>query len=122
MNQQDFDNKIAYFNREMPEQCPIIYSMKILGSKWKIPILWYLLLNDGQHYNELKRTVGGITNTMLTKSLRELEADQLITRNSAGTVPPSVTYHLTDMGKDLINTLGAMFDWGKKHMEHTHNL
>ncbi len=98
------------------DQCPILHSMKIIGSKWKIPILWYLMLKDGQHYNELKRTIGGITNTMLTKSLRELEADGLVSRHDYATVPPSVSYHLTDMGKKFIGTMGELFDWGREHM------
>ncbi|WP_231824165.1 winged helix-turn-helix transcriptional regulator [Limosilactobacillus balticus] len=85
--------------------------MKTIGSKWKIPVMWYLMLNDGQHYNELKRSIGSITNTMLTKSLRELEEDGLLKRISKGTVPPSVTYHLTDTGKDLIYTMGDLFEW-----------
>lgn len=96
----------------MPKQCPILYSMKIIGSKWKIPVIC-----DGQHYNELKHSIGSITNTMLTKSLRELEEDGLLKRISKGTVPPSVTYHLTDTGKDLIYTMGDLFEWGKKHMK-----
>jgi len=81
----------------VPQYCPITYSI----SKWEIPILWKLILGDGQHYNHLKRMVGGITNTMLTKSLRELENDGLIVRHSEGTVHPSVSYHLTDLGKEL---------------------
>lgn len=117
MNQKDFDQKIQYFNDTMPENCPIIHSMKILGSKWKVPILWYLMLEDGRHYNELKRTVGDITNTMLTRSLRELEEDDLIYRHDHQTNPPSVTYHLTELGKGLINTMGELFEWGKKHQE-----
>jgi len=118
MDQKQFDQKIKYFNENMPEQCPILYSMKIIGSKWKIPVMWYLMLNDGQHYNELKRSIGAITNTMLTKSLRELEADGLLTRVSYGTVPPSTTYHLTESGKNLIHTLGDLFEWGKSQMEN----
>lgn len=63
--------------------------------------------------------VGGITNTMLTKSLRELEDDGLIVRHSDGTVPPSVTYHLTSLGKDLVYTMEELFDWGQKlHAAH----
>ncbi len=121
MKQKDFNQKIQFFKDEMPEKCPIIYSMKIIGSKWKIPIMWYLMLNDGQHYNELKRSIGNITNTMLTKSLRELEEDGLVYRHDYQTIPPSVTYHLTDLGKDLIGTMGELFNWGKKHMENKKN-
>lgn len=113
MNQEEFDKKIKYFHENMPQQCPILYSMKIIGSKWKIPVMWYLMLNDGQHYNELKRSIGSITNTMLTKSLRELEEDGLLKRISKRTVP----YHLTDTGKSLIYTMGDLFEWGKSHME-----
>lgn len=117
MNQNDFNKKIQYFNDNMPETCPIVHSIKILGPKWKVPILWYLMLKDGQHYNELKRTVDGITNTMLTRSLRELEDDGLIYRHDYETVPPSVSYHLTDLGKNLIGTMGELFEWGKQHLD-----
>lgn len=116
-----FDQKIAYFKQNMPPQCPILYSLKIIGSKWKIPILWHLMLEDGQHYNQLKRTVGNITNTMLTKSLRELEHDGLVRRHSYETVPPAVTYHLTDLGKSLVLTMGELFDWGKA-LEEQHGV
>lgn len=119
MDQKTFENKAEQLNKKMPEYCPITYSMSIIGSKWKIPILWKLILDDGQHYNHLKRMVGGITNTMLTKSLRELEDDGLIVRHSDGTVPPSVTYHLTSLGKDLVYTMEELFDWGQKlHAAH----
>lgn len=121
MNQEDFDKRVKYFHENMPKECPILYSMSIIGSKWKIPVMWYLMLNDGQHYNELKRSIGAITNTMLTKSLRELEKDGLLKRVSKGTVPPSVTYHLTDTGKNLIYTMGDLFEWGKNHMEMAKN-
>ena len=77
--------------------------------------MWHLMLHDGQHYNELKRTVSGITNTMLTKSLRELESDGLIQRHDYHTIPPSVSYHLTDLGKELLSALEALFNWGQKH-------
>lgn len=116
IQQNEFDEKIKYFKDNMPASCPIIYSMKIIGSKWKIPVMWYLMLNDGQHYNELKRSIGSITNTMLTKSLRELEEDGLVKRISYGTVPPSTTYHLTQTGKNLIYTMGDLFEWGKDQM------
>ena len=96
--------------------CPILYAMERIGSKWKMPIIWQLTLEDGLHYNELKRRVNGITNTMLTRCLRELEKEYLIRRISLGTVPPSVTYHLTAMGKELLPALEGLFQWGNKHM------
>ncbi len=113
MNDAEFEARIRHFEDTMPPECPILYSMGIISSKWKIPIIWYLMLHDGQHYNELKRSAGGITNTMLTKSLRELEADGLVRRIDHGTVPPSVTYHLTEHGRALIDTMSELFEWGK---------
>lgn len=83
----------GYEDEEL-KQCPIIYAMELIGSKWKIPILWNLTKEDDLHYNEMKRRVANITNTMLTRALRELEKEGLIMRKSAGSVPPSVTYHL----------------------------
>ena len=98
-------------------QCPIVYAMELIGSKWKIPILWNLTQEDNLHYNELKRRILGITNTMLTRALRELETDGLLTRNSAGTVPPSVTYELTDLGKQLIPSLEGLYALGEANQK-----
>ncbi len=99
------------------QKCPIVYAMELIGSKWKIPILWNLTQEDNLHYNELKRRIRGITNTMLTRALRELEEDGLIVRRSAGTVPPSVTYGLTADGRRLLPSLDGLYAWGEERME-----
>lgn len=96
-------------------QCPIAYAMELVGSKWKLPILWKLMEQDGLHYNELKRCVPGISNTMLTKCLREMEEAELITRFSYDTIPPSVTYHLAEQGRLLNDSLTALYHWGQQH-------
>ena len=98
-------------------KCPILYAMEKIGSKWKMPIICQLTLEDGLHYNELKRRVKGVTNTMLTRCLRDLEKEGLVRRLFCGTIPPSVTYHLTDMGKELLPALDGLFVWGTKHMK-----
>lgn len=103
------------YDAEEFRKCPIIYAMELVGSKWKMPILWNLTREDNLHYNELKRRIKGITNTMLTRALRELEDDGLLVRVSAGSVPPSVTYHLTDEGKGLIPSLDGLYAWGEAH-------
>lgn len=97
-------------------KCPILHSMEIIGSKWKMPIIWQLTLEDGLHYNELRRRVGKITNTMLTRCLRDLEREGLVRRHSCHTIPPSVSYHLTAIGKELLPALEGLFAWGNKHM------
>ena len=99
------------------EKCPIVYAMDLIGSKWKIPILWNLTQEDELHSNEMRRRIHGVTNTMLTRSLKELEADGLVIRESAGTVPPSVTYRLTDLGKQLIPSLDGLYKWGENHQK-----
>ena len=88
-------------------ECPILYAMRIIGQKWKLPILWYIADSENQtmRYKELERRVVGITATMLTKCLRELEADRLIRRTQYSTKPPTVEYTLIERGKLLIPAL-----------------
>lgn len=72
---------------------------------------------DGtKRYNELKRDVGGVTQRMLTKQLRELEADGLIKRKVFPVVPPHVEYSLTDRGRTLEPILLALRDWGENYL------
>ncbi|MDO4691228.1 MAG: helix-turn-helix domain-containing protein [Fusobacterium sp.] len=121
MDKNFFEKKIENIkqNYNANEKCPVIHAIKMIGSKWKIPILWNITLEDGIHYNQLKRKVTGITNTMLTKSLKELEKDGLIKRVSYGTIPPSVSYHLTDIGRELILTFVELRKWGILHIKNT---
>lgn len=100
-------------------KCPIVYAMEIIGSKWKLPILWNLMQEDGLHYNEIRRRIKGITNTMLSKCLKELERSELISRHSYETIPPSVSYHLTELGKQLIPSLNTLYTWGETHITTT---
>ena len=99
-------------------ECPILYAMEIIGQKWKLPILWYIADAENQtlRYRELERKVVGITATMLTKCLRELEADGLITRTQFITIPPTVEYSLTERGKSLIPALESVYQWAEGQM------
>ena len=97
-------------------QCPILYAMEINGQKWKLPILWYIADKQVIRYNELKRKVVGITPTMLTKCLVELEGHGLIARTQYNTIPPKVEYALTEEGKTLLPTLNELFAWAKQRM------
>lgn len=100
------------------KKCPIVFAMELIGSKWKLPILWQLAQEDNLHYNEIKRRVNGVTNTMLTRCLRELEELGLISRYSYETIPPSVTYRLTEVGKELLPALNGLYMWGEKYMQN----
>lgn len=86
-------------------QCPILYAMDLIGQKWKLPILWYIADKGPIRYNELRRDVVGITPTMLTKCLGELEEAGLIERHQFPEIPPHVEYSLTPDGESLLPTL-----------------
>ncbi|KAF1683522.1 transcriptional regulator [Veillonella sp. R32] len=98
--------------------CPILYALQIIGQKWKLPILWYLHEQKNTRYNELKRRIPGITNIMLTKSLRELESADLVYRNVYETIPPKVEYGLTTTGQELLPTLNELYKWGEMQMKN----
>ena len=99
------------------EICPVVYALSIIGQKWKIPILWHLGESGTLRYGEIKRGVYGITNIMLTNSLRELEAHGLINRVQYNEVPPHVEYSMTERGKSLIPLLQAVDAWGREQMD-----
>jgi len=99
------------------KRCPILHAMNILGSKWKLPIIWYLHEKENTRFNELKRRVKGITQFMLTKSLRELESDGLINRRVLKTDPPQIVeYSLTPLAMELLPALNELYSWGNKHL------
>jgi len=105
----------ATLNDVVNKKCPILCAMDVIGSKWKLPLVWYLHERDATRYNELKGRIPGITNIMLTKSLREMEADGLIERREIISEPPKVVeYSLTPFGRELIPALNELYAWGEK--------
>lgn len=100
-------------------ECPILYAMDLIGQKWKLPILWYIADAEGQtlRYKELERKVVGITATMLTKCLRELEQDRFIIRKQYSTIPPTVEYSLAERGRTLIPALESVYQWADEQMK-----
>lgn len=107
--------KKSDYENPYKNKCSIVYAMELIGAKWKIPIIWHLSHYHVMHYNELKRHLNGITNTVLARNLKELEQDGLVLRKSAGSVPPSVTYELTDEGAKLTVPLDGLYQWGEQH-------
>lgn len=103
--------------KEKSGECPIIYAIKLIGQKWKLPILWELVNYDVLHYNELKRHIPEIANTALTRCLRELEEYGLVNRFEYSTIPPSVEYSLTERGKALLPTLIELYRWSEEQMK-----
>ncbi|MFN6472223.1 MAG: winged helix-turn-helix transcriptional regulator [Nostoc sp. SerVER01] len=91
-------------------------TLKILGGKWKILILWHLK-DEVKRYSQLKKLIPEITEKMLIQQLRELENDGIINRKLYSDVPLKVEYSFTDYGKTLIPVLKALCDWGQEHLK-----
>ena len=95
------------------EKCPVTRALEIIGGKWRIPIIWKLATVESLRYNELKRSISGITNIMLTRSLQSLEEHGLVKRVEFNKIPPHVEYSLTDSCHDLLPALKIINEWGK---------
>ena len=100
--------------RENDIQCPVAFTLNKIGGRWK-PLIINRLLSGPKRYGELKRAIPAITEKMLIQHLKELEADQLLTRVAHPVVPPHVEYSLTQVGLDLSPILVAMKDWATKY-------
>lgn len=100
---------------ELPE-CPVATTVQLIGSKWKLLILRNLL-DRPWRFNELKRSLNGISQKVLTDSLRSMEQDGLITRTVYAEVPPRVEYALSDLGETIRPILYAMQEWGNHYKE-----
>lgn len=95
---------------------PFEYTLSLIGGKWKLHILFWLLRKDIMRYSELKKALPGITHKMLSNQLKELESDALIIRHEYPQVPPKVEYYLSDRGKSLMPALHELCVWGGKHI------
>ena len=93
-------------------RCYFELTLAVIGGKWKPIILYHLSLAEAVRFGELRRGMHDVTERMLTRQLRELEADGLIHREVYREVPPRVEYSLTEMGKSLIPLLLQMRAWG----------
>lgn len=96
--------------KKLPE-CPVATTVQIIGSKWKLLILRNLLSRPWR-FNELKKDLEGISQKVLTDSLRSMEEDGIITRTVYPEVPPHVEYALSDLGESMRPILDAMKNWG----------
>ena len=91
--------------------CPVSDALTILGGKWKINIIFQLSQNTTR-FGALRRSLGGVTQQMLTKQLRETERDKLINRKVYDVVPPKVEYSLTNLGRSSLPILKSLAHWG----------
>ena len=98
---------------EMPA-CPVATTVQMIGSKWKLLIMRNLLQRSWR-FNELKRDLEGISQKVLTDSLRSMEADGIITRTVYPEVPPRVEYALSELGESMRPIMDAMEIWGTEY-------
>ena len=100
---------------EMPT-CPVATTVQIIGSKWKLLIMRNLLARPWR-FNELKKDLSGISQKVLTDSLRSMEADGIVTRTVYAEVPPRVEYALSPLGESMRPIIMAMRQWGLDYQE-----
>ena len=97
--------------------CPVETTLTLISDKWKVLILRDLMPGT-KRFGELKKSIGTVTQKVLTAQLRQMEASGLITRTVYAEVPPRVEYTLTDLGRSLRPVLDAMEAWGKSYQEN----
>jgi DNA-binding HxlR family transcriptional regulator len=106
----------------MPTECKkhimaVHDAMDVLSGKWKISIVAVLCYHQKRRFSEILNDVQGISNKMLSKELKELEMNKLITRTVLNTQPITVEYSLTQYGQELKTMIDQLSEWGKKHRE-----
>lgn len=100
---------------EEVKNCPIYKTMGIFQGKWNAWVLFELGKKQTIRFGELKKAIPGISNTVLTTTLRDLESRGLVRRIQYNEIPPHVEYTATDSAKDLKDIFSAMWVWGEKH-------
>ncbi|MDL2231118.1 helix-turn-helix transcriptional regulator [Porphyromonadaceae bacterium OttesenSCG-928-L07] len=97
--------------------CPVRDIIARLGDKWSVLILTTLKTNGKLRFSEIQRSIGDVSQRMLTVTLRSLEADGIIRREVHAEVPPRVEYELTELGESLFPHLKALVDWATESMD-----
>lgn len=96
--------------------CPVRTSLNVLGGKWKLLIISYLL-DEPRRYGELRRLIPEITEKMLIQELRDLETDGIVSRTVQQTVPPRVDYSLAEHGRRVEPVFMALLGWGLDYLK-----
>jgi DNA-binding HxlR family transcriptional regulator len=102
---------VAKKNDKKTVSCPVETALNVIGGRWKVLIIHYLL-QETMRFGELTRSLNGISARTLSKQLRELESDGVVTRKDFGEIPPKVEYSLTPLGRTLEPILHSMEAWG----------
>lgn len=95
--------------------CPVETTLSLIGSKWQVLIIRDLVANKTMRFKELQRSIGKISQKVLTSNLRTMEAQGLVHREVFAEVPPRVEYSLTELGESLKPVLDALQTWGEEY-------
>ncbi len=112
MDEKSFEKKSI-----MISECPVTYTMSMIGGKWK-PIILYLISKGANRFGILHRGIDGISKQMLTKQLREMEDDGILNRKIFAEIPPRVEYSISEKGKSLFPVIEAMRFWGELNLKN----
>ena len=96
-------------------ECPSRQLLDRMSDKW-VTLVLCALQDEPQRYSQLARTIAGVSQKMLTQTLRSLERDGMLTRSVTATVPVTVTYELTELGRSLLVVFAQLKDWAESHM------
>lgn len=111
------EEKIIKKKYQQAKECPITIFMEQVGGKWKPVIIWLLLLNEVMRFNELDKSIGGISQKVLSQQLKDLEKLKIVRRKSYPVIPPKVEYRLTEKGKSLKENLTKIMEWSNKNLK-----
>ena len=100
-----------------PADDPLQFAFTLVGGRWKLRILWVLRDKTSLRYGEIKQQTGGITDMMLSQSLRELTADGLCVRQQFQQIPPKVEYQITPAGAELLPAIGLLRTWAVNRLK-----
>lgn len=112
--------EVAMKTKEELPECPVATTVSLIGNKWKLLILRNLLVRPWR-FNELHRNLEGISQKVLTESLRQMETDGIITRTVYPEVPPRVEYALSELGESMRPILMSMQEWGNNYKATLNN-
>ena len=103
---------------KLETKCPVAFTSRILGGKWKARIVWALVRDEPLRFSEIRRACPPVSDRILSKELRELEHCGLISRKEFPVIPPKTEYRLTTLGQTLRPVMAVMAEWGSANREN----
>lgn len=113
-----YENYIEYIHHSsgMSRDCPVSKTLELLGSKWRLAVIYELCKKPNYRFGELRKALSPITNTMLTTTLRDLETMDIVNRVQFNEIPPHVEYSLTEKGEAFFPIFFEIAKWGEKYL------